>query len=88
VLFGATQAPAIEATRSPSAEWQAAPGRGNSAPPRQNHSSSELQRWASMPAEFIAWLRQNRYTVVGAALATLLVVWVGGAVVNRRRHAH
>jgi len=88
MLFGATRAPAIEATRSPAAEWQAAPGGGNSAPPRQNHSSSELQRWASMPAEFIAWLRQNRYAVVGAALATLLVVWVGGALVSRRRHAH
>jgi hypothetical protein len=87
VLFGATQAPAIQATRPSTAEWRTAVGGSTGAPPRQYHSSSELQRWALMPAEFIAWLRQNRYAVVAGALVTLAVVWMTGALVNRRRYA-
>lgn len=39
------------------------------------------------PAQFIAWVRENRYGVLAAALLTLLLVAGGSALINKRRYA-
>jgi hypothetical protein len=88
VLFGTQQAAPIEATASPSADWQATSGSNESPVQRQYRPASEVQRWVLLPSEFIAWLRENRYAVVAGAVATLVLVWGGGALISRRRYAH
>jgi hypothetical protein len=86
VLFGLKPTADIRSSTGPTVDWQATGG-GAAGPSGQRvtRATGELPSWARLPAEFIGWLRQNRYTVVAAALSTLLVVWLAGAVIGRRR---
>lgn len=85
VLFGATQAPAIQAQSPSSTDWQTE-GRAPAGPSsRPSRPSPEVHRWIVWPAEFVAWVRHNRYGVLAAALLTLVLVAGGSALINKRR---
>jgi len=87
VLFGATQAPAIRAQSPATTDWQTAGTTPAGQPSRPSRPSTEMQRWMAWPAQFIAWVRENRYGVLAAALLTLVLVAGGSALMNRRRYA-
>jgi hypothetical protein len=86
VLFGMNEEPAIRPSTGPEPSWQSA-ARSNNEGQRPRQGASQLPPWMHWPAEFAAWLRQNRYSVAAGALTTLLVVWLGSVVIGRRRYA-
>lgn len=76
-----------QSAAAPGTEWQQRSPTSGTAPQRQQRPSGDLQRWMLLPAEFIRWLRQNRYAVVAGAVVTLVLVWLASAAIGRRRYA-
>jgi len=87
VIFGSAQAPAIRAQAPATLDWQPPANAATGSSSRPSRPAPEVQPWMIWPAQFIAWVRENRYGVLGAALLTLLLVAGGSALINKRRYA-